>query len=269
MIGKQAYLKIIETDFIQWKKSGHCQRAIHLNEKIGYDYFDTSNPQYFVGNLESEIVLVHLNPKRGQSKNGNDKKGWYKACPENYRNFDDYLNNFLHFGEKHYGETSEKKHKSLFDHKQIRFLRPFNVLKLNNQDKYINLKNVIDDKLQLELVPYGSPNFNYKKIDSKILQPFVHDLIGLISAYDRKYIIFCGRVFIDLLEPYLSKIKKYKFNVKKNNGTDFRFDFDIINIEITFNDMKINATIAPQFALNGYSEERYGKKIKDLYCNFD
>lgn len=260
------YLEQIEIDFNEWKKNGECKRAVELNNQIGEKYFDTTNPHYFTGNLNSEITLVHLNPKRGINKKGRRQEGWYETC--SFSSFEEYLKDYQNFGKTYYDINSKRNHKSPFDHKQIRFLRPFNILNINNKDKYLNLQNVIDDKLQIELIPYGSSDFSYSKVGIKNIAPFVESIIETIGSTKRKYIIFCGRVFKDILNPYVVKQKEYNYNVLKNDGTLYWRDFEIVNIHIKFKEIDFNASIAVDFAVNGYSESRYAKRIKELYGKF-
>ena len=82
---------------------------------------------------------------------------------------------------------SESTHKSPFDHKQIRFHKPFDLSPINDNDQYQNLENVIDRKFQLELVPFGSPDFSYHKIGIKNLNPFTDNLLSIIKeAWSKK-----------------------------------------------------------------------------------
>ena len=246
------------------EKSRLLPRGVDLNKKVGKEYFDTAFPHFFTGNIHAELVLVHLNPKRNESSWGikwNEERKW--------SNFGEYWEHFAHFGEKHYG-VDNPTHKSNFDHKQVRFLKPFdeNHLFGFNEDKYHNLKVAIDKKLQLELVPFGSPNFNYNEIGIENIEPFIERLIDLMLEANRKYIIFCGRVFEEILSNFIVKKETHTFKLKKNNGNDTENDFEIINIKLKHNNSEITACIAPQFAKQGYPVGRYGEKVRELYGKF-
>jgi nitrite reductase/ring-hydroxylating ferredoxin subunit len=142
------------------------------------------------------------------------------------------------------------------------------LLPLNSNDKYLNLENVIDHKLQLELVPFGSPDFNYHKIGVKNLNPFTDKLLSIIKEAPRKYVIFCGRVFEHLLNDYIQDKTTHSFRLTKKDGTHTKSDFQAINIQIGKGDRKITACIAPQFAKQGYPVIEYGRKVKELYGIF-
>ena len=252
------FKQIVRKNFDEWETQGFCQEAVNLNKNIGEDYFDTAQPHFFTGDIHSKLVLVHLNPKR-------NKNIWGKKCEID---FADYWENSVHFGKKVYGKNSPRTHKSPFDHKQVRFLKPFGILPFKN-DVYHNLEVVIDQKLQLELVPFGSPNFNYHKIGAKNLQPFIERLLNLINESKREYIIFCGRIFQEILKDYIVKEKTHSFYLTKNDGNPTQAKFEVINIKLKYNDLEVTACIAPQYAKQGYPVCEYGKAVCGLYGKFD
>jgi hypothetical protein len=254
-----SFKEYIELTFNQWKEKGYCDEAKFLNSRVGTDYFDTSNPHFFTGDIKSELVLVHLNPKR-------NKSDWNKEC--DFKDFQAYWDWYEKFGKVHYGKESKRTHKSPFDHKQIRFLKPFDLLPLNNSDKYQNLESVIDFKLQLELVPFGSPDFSFHKIGIENLNPFANNLISIIYEAPRKYVIFCGRVFEHILHNFIQEKTTHSFNLSKKDGSLTKSIFQVINIKIGRGDNVITACIAPQFAKQGYPVIEYAKKVKELYGIF-
>jgi len=246
----------VKQAFNQWKKNGAVDEAKKLNKGVGTEYFDSTNPHFFTGNTDSEIVLIHLNPKR-------NKEHWNKKC--DFPDFESYWDTYVRFGKLHYGENSKRTHKSPFDHKQIRFLKPFGLLPIDNKDKFQNLENVIDCKLQIELVPFGSPDFIFQQIGIKNLSPFIENLQSLIIEKPRKYVIFCGRIFEHILKDYIRSKTTHSFKLTKKNGKPTKDDFHVINITLNIGDEIINACIAPQFAKQGYPVMEYGKKVKELY----
>ncbi|MEI6697248.1 MAG: hypothetical protein WCO13_14435 [Bacteroidota bacterium] len=253
------YLEIIKQNYDQWSFNGCCEEAVLLNNKIGKPYFDTASPHFFTGDLKAELVLVHLNPKRSKDSFG---------CKNKYISFEHYLEHFVTFGKKSYGIASSRTHKSPFDHKQVRFLKPFDLLPFRDGDKYYNLEIVVDKKLQIELVPFGSPDFNYSLIGTKNIKPFIERIINLLLSCERKYIIFCGKVFVELLQPYILKQKIHTFKLNKINGNLTIDNFEVICVQIIYNEKTINAAIAPQFAKQGYPVFQYGEMIKNLYGKF-
>ena len=250
------YRSIVRKDFEDWLKTGYCNTATKLNDAIGQEYFDISNPHYFTGDINAELVLVHLNPKRNKSD--------YKQKSK-FSNFSEYWHFHANFGEYHYGETSTKTHKSPFDHKQIRFLKPFNIISFSETDIYYNLQRVIDKKLQIELIPYGSPNFEYDKINVKNIKEFIENTLKLISSSPRKYIIFCGKIFQQLLNPYITSHTDYNFKLAKKDGSETKNHYKFIKITLNIEEQIINAGIAPHFAIQGAPISSYGAMIANLY----
>ena len=99
---KNHYLKFIQNTFSDWEKFGYCQDAKKINEIIGYEYFGITNPHFFTGVLDSDFVLIHLNPKRYlDSKNNIYPK--YSAKESGFNNFEDYINYYSNFGKINYG----------------------------------------------------------------------------------------------------------------------------------------------------------------------
>lgn len=255
------YKEIIRRNFEEWKTLGKCNDAVQLNEKVGEEYFDTADPHFFTGDIYAQIALIQLNPKR-------DKKAWYSEDFKKYNDFSEYWDFYTHFGAKMYGVNSKRDHTSRFDNKQIHFLKPFNILPFSEKDKYHNLEVVVDKKLQLELVPFGSPNFDYKKIGIENLMPYIHQLIDVLTITNREYIIFCGRVFHELLKNYIVKEKTHSFHLEKVDGSTTQQKYDVINVILQYKEKEIKACIAPQFAQQGCPIKRYGEKVSNLYGVF-
>ena len=161
----EKFKKNIQSNFNEWKEQGKCSQAIGLNKKIGGEYFCESNPHFFTGDLNADLVLVHLNPKR--NKNNTTKK--FDIEKPKFDTFEAYFDYFRYFGKNNYGEQSARTHKSPFDKKQIRFLKPLNILPFTGNDIYRDLEIVIDNKLQIELIPFCSDNFNLMKLALKTL----------------------------------------------------------------------------------------------------
>lgn len=250
------FKKRVENAFKQWEENGFCQEARELNDALGEEYFNTANPLFFTGDINSELVLVHLNPKH-------DEENWNKKCE--FKNFDAYWDFYSKFGKNHYGEESRGGHKSRFDHKQVRFLRPFNLLSINTDDKFKNLENVMDQKLQIELVPYGSPEFSYHKIGIEKLKPFVEHVQSLIMERPRKYVIFCGKVFEKIFSDSIKPEDIHEFYLTNKDGQPTKNKYRVVNFVLEQGDKRIPACIAPQFAQQGCPSMEYGKKVKELY----
>ena len=67
--------------------------------------------------------------------------------------------------------------------------------------------------------------------------------------------IFCSRAFEKLLNEYnfIESQESEKFKLVKNDGTETKQKFEVIKIVLNVNGKKLNAVIAPQFALQSLS----------------
>lgn len=250
------FFQNMRCDFEDWQSKGECDRAKKINEQMGREYFDTANPHYFTGAPSASLVLVHLNPQRNMNL-------WHQRC--GFTCFDEYLDFYQHFGRFHYGVSSDRKHKSRFDQKQVRFLEAFDVLPFTG-NKYADLELVIDGKLQLELVPYGSPNFDSKAVPTGFMGELIRIAIDVINQHPREYVIFCGAIFRKLLKPWIVCQQEHKFRMQKKDGTQTANEYSTINIRIQVEHGKcIEACVAPQYTKRVGLEEPYGKKVHELY----
>ena len=128
------------------------QRGIDLRERLGEPFRSDEPPQFFVGDLDAAFVLVHLDPKPHDAAWSHHLKA---------STLDAYALAQRWFGRDHYGSGASPWH-SPFDHKQILFVEPFGVIDFavsgadGRSATRIRLEQVIDEKLQLELIPYAS-----------------------------------------------------------------------------------------------------------------
>lgn len=261
-------IDIMRDDFEEFHKDRKIERAKNFTEITGMHVNHNEYPAYFFGDLNAKFVLVHLNPK--QEDNKSDKYvGELK-----FTDFKEYFNFHQNFGNFRYSKFVTERSKSGFDSKQVRFIKPFNVIDLDHEDDYVNLERVIDKKLQLELIPFGSDSFKTDLINPKILKSYIDLLLDTITQQKRDYVIFCGSVFETVLKDYIvstgGKTQKqdYKFKLLKGDGSITKAHSRFSKIHLDFNGHKIHAGIAPSFprqGLTGKLMEEYGRKCYELY----
>lgn len=253
----EKYLESLKNNYSEWINYDECQSAIKLNQSIGEVYFDTCNPHFFTGDLNAKLVMVQLNPKR-------EKSDFFTKAKASIDFYFDYYSNY---GKYVYGKGSKRDFKSKFDQKLIRFLRPLDIIDLNSHDVFINLENVVDKKLQIELIPFGSPNFDYSKIPKSELDVYIQLILSLIFAIERSCVIFGGRVFSQILSPYIGHRELHRFKLQKVNGELSKNVYELEKLSISFQEKSIEAFIAPHFAIQGMPVEAYGFKLKELMSN--
>jgi hypothetical protein len=75
-------------------------------------------------------------------------------------------------------------------------LRPFSVIAFvdggTKEATFTNLERVIDCKLQLELIPYGSDNFSAGAFPRSLVAPYLKRIMKVVTARPRRYVMFCG-----------------------------------------------------------------------------
>lgn len=256
-VGVVRLLNEARTDVDDLLVSGRIDRASDLAQRTGVLFDSTYFPMYFTGAFEAKLVLIHLNPKLSLQLGG-----------PLYADFDTYYDQHRRFGYHHW--EMDPSYKSVFDHKQMRFLRPFGAIDflpgIEPRDRRVNLARVIDKKLQLELIPYASPGFEARDFSIDLLRPHFERVLGTIAAFPRDYVIFCGAVFDDLLK--LSGRETFRldheFPLATKQGmskNEYRFS----NVVFSYEGVSLRAGIARSFAIQGIPMPEYGAKCHELY----
>lgn len=259
----QNYLDTIRGDVEEFIKTGRVEKAHELSQRTGHHFNWSSAPQHFVGKLDAKFVMMHLNPKQ---------RDCFDDCYEgtlDWQNFEEYLSYHQSFGKIKYGSNSDRTHKSPFDQKQIRFLRAFNaidfVTEKTPEDRYFNLERVIDQKLQLEIIPYGSDNFEASKM-KKDIAPFLDVALDLIATCPRDYILFCGSVFNRIFSDSIKRTERFK--LKKTDGSWTKAEYKFSVLSFSHKGTSIKAGLAHSYAMQGLPMVEYGKKCSELYRKY-
>jgi hypothetical protein len=243
-------------------EAGSMRRARELADATGEHFNHNRPPLYFTGDVDAPLVLVHLNPKQPNATSGRP------AASAPFETFEDYFDVCRHFGARRYGPDSSRRHKSPFDHKQIRFLKPFELIDFveeeGSDDRLRNLELAIDGKLQLELIPYGSNSFSGRGLTQELLQPHYDRLMSVITARRRAYVIFCGGVFERLMKPYVIG-SPHRFRLRKSDGSSTRSEYRFANVRLPYRGQEIAAGIAYSWAQQGIPMCQYGEAIRERY----
>ena len=232
---------------------GEMQGAKALNGIIatqpGQTSFATKAiPSYGGGKRGAKTVMVMLNPGEDVAKaNANLKRDLCKRGMKNLLDIDAYNEFNAHYG------TWDYERQDAFDLKQAFFLRDWpkdsdinlDVSDLNyiiqnqsSDDKMVKkvvaekkLKakaSVLNNKQQLELIPYASSEFDKFNSDKIAPQsgnigtkvfPHVDLLLEEIFSADRKYVIFCSAIFEEVFKAYngYNKQQNRNINVKSTH----------------------------------------------------
>lgn len=293
-------------DYHDLMTKGYIGRAVKLSKEysalLGTPFYfsHTEKPHYPVRNFDAQTVFVHLNPgvNLGQIKSLEDfhAQKWDK---ENYYNefnlpynasLDQVIEKYCYFWQQYaYKRFEIDKVKDNFDYKQACFLLhwPDSGIELINgnlkdvQIQKQNSINVIDQKLQLELFPYGSNTISTHLLDDvfskkpELITPFIERILNIIDLYPRKYVLFGSRVYDTLFRMYdnrISKIIEYISPEEKfKNITTKSLAFTFIRLK--WNGRLINAGIAHSFPRrdlpNAYEKmAEYGRMCHKTYNKF-
>lgn len=257
-LGISRLLKEAETDVVEVLHGLPISRAEEMSTITGIDFETRQFPMYFTGAVEAELVLVHLNPKLSVRMNH-----------QKFTTFEEYIDGHRRFGHLHWEE--DPTYRSAFDRKQVRFLEPFGVIDfLADSDppqSRTNPARVIDQKLQLELVPYATPSFPTSRFEAKDLAPHFQRVFDVISAYHRRYVIFCGAVFEALLEQSDFDLvwDHHHFHLPLKSGGESKNLYHFSNVLIKGTDMTVRAGVARSFAVRGIPMLPYGAKCHEFY----
>jgi hypothetical protein len=243
------------------RSTGCINRARTLSAATGQRFVDDDYPAFFFGNLDASFVLVHLNPKLAF-----DRVPKLDGDPAVYSP-EEHFQRHLYFGQRMYGPLSPRTHKSAFDHKQVRFLRQFDVIEFTD-DAYLNLQHALDQKLQLELIPYGSPTFSTGGFTQEILSPHYQRIMRVIATVPRKYVIFCGSVFAKLLQPDWI-VDEHTFHLTKNDGSLTRDVARFSNLRLPWGDRAVHAGLAHSWPRQGIPMASYGREVRARYAQYE
>lgn len=256
--GERRLVAEVEQDLADLRTRGSMKRAEAMAKETGENLATDLVPMYFTGQCTAKLVLIHLNPKLDDQRSD-------PAVPD----LDTYLDRYARFGHYHWG--SNPAYRSPFDHKQVRFLRPFNVISFADDEsdaaKRKNAECAIDQKLQLELVPYASPEFRAHRFTSDLLAPHFQRILGVVTDHEREYILFCGAVFDKLLERsgLLLAREDHAFRLQKKDGSLTKHRYGFSNVLIRHGGEGVRAGIARSFATQGLPMAQYGAQCRALY----
>lgn len=249
----------IDSDLHQLRVPGRMRKADGLKAESGQHFNATTLPLYFTGDVAAAMVLVHLNPKQADDHS----ERYVGDIPT----ADEYIQRNAHFGREVYGPESPRTYRSRFDRRQVQFLREFGVINFlpetDNEAIYTNLERAIDNKLQMEVVPYGSDNFNVSAKLARPLAPHFARLLDVIVSAQREYVIFCGSVFLPLLRSHISS--EHQFRLAKNDGTPTKGTARFMNVGIDHNGTRVRAGIAATYAQQGIPMPAYARECAARY----
>ena len=259
---------------------------LNKNGIVKDTYFSTRGlPLHFTGDRNAQTVFVMLNP--GEDACVANCMFNAKTALYNRRCVNDFIDSYKK--DKTKVAISRMAMVDSFDLKQAFFLKPwqnsgilfpahFPICRCTHWDA---TENVLNQKLQLELLPYNSSSFG--PIDRKGLDyfiPFLEVLFDEISSTERKYVIFGSSKYESLFKYYNGSTKKNSClnnivignkctkSIKTiNNKT---ISVSCIPVEVSYYCYEFNAIIACSFPNHALATsfplmQQYGEFCYDEY----
>lgn len=283
--------EILREKYVKSKNGEKDKDQERLNEKIQDDKFLLQGLYMpFVGDPNARFVSCHLNPGGDFLKTASERQlpQAYNKCLKN-RSVDELIK-FL----KNMGCYAAKDFNNGFDGKQLRFFYGFDeVAKAHGQntgldfdggadlaeeeldkvkDKKQNQRNLFNNKLQLELIPYMSRSFNAALFPIELRLEYFYKLLDEIFSKERSYILMLSVAYIQLLNKAIKekKLVKLKATVTKSyRPENVKTDARALIYQVSYQDKNQDIIVAPSFQgravqskMNGYE---YGKFCAKTY----
>ena len=246
--------KIIE--FVEQYKKFKLSGAVELTELFKTkkeaevkteDVISTHGlPGFFAGDRDADTVMLMLNPGQDVALANNPmitieriERGKKIGKGININSREDFISTYKE-DSKYYGDIDEDRPDN-FDLKQAAFLKSWDNWNKNNVDfagfldddykklgkseedvkekEKINKKakrNVLMEKLSLDLIPYASRKFEgVNSKQTQLLFPYLETLFHEIFRTKRKYVIFCSAFYNKLFKQY-NKWENNKWEIKEH-----------------------------------------------------
>lgn len=249
------FLKELEKEYSELQETGKI-RFIEDVKMMTKKSFSYSTPNYFIGNIRSRLTIVTFNSKTEYLCKGNRTVD-FKTYQE--------INKSI--GEIFLESENEVKYESTYssDIRMLNYLKPFNLIRFDNQSVSKNLHKLTNEKLELGLVPYNSPDFDENDFMSnyETCKPFVNRVLNGIIAHPRQYVIFIGSCFNQILNEYIEESESFRFLLTSQNAPNQKFIAHFTRVTIKYNNKRIIAGIAESFCdenLDNVLLEKYGQE---------
>jgi hypothetical protein len=254
------FLSEIRADIEELHATRRLSNAAALSARSTVPFNHNTYPVFFTGDLRSRLVLVHPNPQQPANQ-APEYEGDFE-----FAGFDDYLTRHSRFGHHRWELGDEDP--SPVDHKEMRFLRHWGVIDfldaVTSDEKRTNAARAIDQKLQLELIPYGSPKLPPGCVAPDVVAPFYERLMRVITACPRDYVILCSAVFDSLLAPFIVERDDHSFRLPTSTGVS-RIEYRFSNLALAYDGRIVHVGLAPNFANPGVPMDAYGHACHERY----
>jgi hypothetical protein len=244
---EKEYSELIETGKIQF---------IEDVKKLTAKEFSYNYPLYFLGNIHSKLALITFSSNKEC------------LCKEN-KPFE--FNSYRIKSQEHNYDFIDSENitelESVYSSELriLNYLKPFQVIRFDNNSIQKNLQNLANKKLELHLVPFLSPDFSEKDFlnNYKVCKPFIERVMRGILAYPRQYVIFIGDCFNKILAEYIEESETFRFLLTSSDQPNQKFIAQFTRVTLKFRNTRVIAGIAESYChenLDNIMLEKYGRE---------
>jgi hypothetical protein len=258
--GVVEFLDDIRADIEALHETRTLPRARELSARTGVALNHSTYPVYFTGPLDSPVVLVHHNPVQ-RAVDAEQYAGGFE-----FADVDDYVEQHVRSG--HYRWEVGEQQPSPGDFKQMRFLRHWGVGGhadgTTPAEQRSNVACAVDERLLLELIPYGSPKFPAAPLPADVVGPLYERLMRVITAYPRNFVVLCGPVLEPILSSSIVAREEHRFRLPTSTGVS-RSEYAFCNLLLDFGGEHVAVGLAPHYASPGVPMDAYGAACRARY----
>ncbi len=250
-----AFLAELEKEYTELLATGKI-KLIEEVKALTDRQFSYSTPQYYSGNIRSKLAIVTFNSGRE-----------YLCREKTLKDFETYKQESKSLGEVFLKDDFANEVGSNYpaDIRLLNYLKPFNVFRFERDSLSKNLKTLTDEKLELGLIPFLSPDFCERDFMTNydLCKPFITRVMNGVVAYPRQYIVFVGGCFNNILSQYIEESESFRFLLTTPNCPNQKFVAHFTRVTINFNNRRFVAGIAESFCDDCYDNillEKYGQE---------
>lgn len=252
---RTVFLAELEKEYSELVQTGKVQ-ILEDVEKLTSKRFSYHNPLYFSGNLSSKLAIV---------KFCSNSSGYSKLdCNEDFSEYQYKQQNLgkLFIKTESIDDISDKYANDI---RTMNYSKPFQIVRLEGNTVQENLQKFVDEKFEIELVPYLSHDFSAKDFiqNYNVCKSLVDRTLSGVFSYPRQYVIFMGDCFNSILKEYISDSERFSFLLTSNMLPNQKFVASFNRITLNYNNTKIIAGIAESFYDENLDEimlEKYGRE---------
>lgn len=249
------FMSELEKEYTELLETGKIQIVENV-KRLTSKQFSYSSPLYYTGNIQSRVVLITFNSNKEYLC-----KGYAPADFEAYQNKNRLISELY----KEANDNIDFESVYATDIRMLNYLKPFNIIRFDHNSTSTNLERLTNEKLELGLVPYPSPDFSEKDfmLNYNACKPFVERVMKGITAYPRQYIVFIGSCFNNILSEYIEESESFRFLLTSQNIPNQKFIVHFTRITLKYNEQRMIAGIAESFCdenLDSIMLEKYGQE---------